>query len=101
MIPQLRKYLLENWQSLWPGVGKPRQLDFLVQATGISKVCCYVFVNDEAQPRWVAKMPRSPRDNGALADEYSVTRHLREAGSGYVRDTVAVPCSQPLSQGTL
>ncbi|MEP6775796.1 MAG: aminoglycoside phosphotransferase family protein [Chloroflexota bacterium] len=101
MIPQLRKYLLENWRSLCPGVSKPRQLDFLVQATGISKVCCYVFVNDEAQPRWVAKMPRSPRDNGVLAHEYSVTRHLREAGSGYVRDTIAGPVLTATISGNL
>ena len=101
MIPQLRDYLLENWRSLWPGMSKPRQLDFLVQATGISKVCCYVFVNDEAQPRWVAKMPRSPRDNGVLAHEYSVTRHLREAGSGYVRDTIAGPVLTATISGNL
>jgi len=101
MIPQLRDYLLENRRSLWPGMGKPRRLDFLVQATGISKVCCYVFVNDEAQPRWVAKMPRSPRDNGVLDHEYSVTRHLRETGSGYVRDTVAGPVLTATISGNL
>jgi thiamine kinase-like enzyme len=101
MIPQLRDYLLENWRSLWPGMGKPRQLDFLVQATGISKVCCYVFMNDEAQPRWVAKMPRSPRDNDVLAHEYSVTQHLREAGSGYVRDTIAGPVLTATISGNL
>jgi hypothetical protein len=91
MIPQLRDYLFDNWQSLWPGTGKPRRIDFLIQATGISKVCCYIFANDEDQPRWVAKMPRSPRDNGVLAHEYSVTRHLRAQGSGYIRSTIAGP----------
>jgi hypothetical protein len=82
-------------------MGKPRRLDFLVQATGISKVCCYVFVNDETQPRWVAKMPRSPRDNDVLAHEYSVTARLRETGSGYVRDTVAGPVLTATISGNL
>jgi hypothetical protein len=82
-------------------MGKRPQLDFLVQATGISKVCCYIFVNDEAQPRWVAKMPRSPRDNDVLAHEYSVTQHLRETGSGYVRDTIAGPVLTTTISGNL
>lgn len=91
MIPQLRRYLLENWSQLSMGGPPPRDLDFLVQATGISKLCCYIFVGDEPLPRWVAKMPRTPRDNSILAHEYDVIGHLREAGTHYVRETILGP----------
>ncbi|MEO8285666.1 MAG: phosphotransferase [Chloroflexota bacterium] len=93
MIPQLRSYLLDNWADLPVGRQhkRPRRLEFLVQATGISKLCCYIFADDEDHPRWVAKMPRTPRDNGILAHEYGVTEHLRTTGNAYVRLTIAAP----------
>lgn len=91
MLPQLRAYLLENWPDLAMGTHLPRELTFLVQATGVSKVCCYIFADNEPDPRWVAKMPRTPRDNPILQREYDLIRHLRDRGSEYVRATVPGP----------
>lgn len=91
MIPQLRHYLLENWSSLPLRGLRPRELAFVVQATGVSKVCCFIFAGGENEPRWIAKMPRSPRDNAVIKYEYSLVKHLREHASEYVRETVPGP----------
>jgi len=91
MLPQLRSYLLENWDALPLGGPRPQELTFLVQATGVSKLCCYLFADDASEPRWVAKMARSPRDNQLLAREYGLIRHLRQHGSAFVRETVPGP----------
>lgn len=91
MLPQLRSYLLENWPELGLSDRRPRNLAFLVQATGVSKLCCYIFTDDMPQPRWVAKMPRSPRDNAILAGDYGLIQHLRQHGSPFVRATVPGP----------
>jgi hypothetical protein len=91
MLPHLCDYLLRNWTRLPLGSPRPGRLNFVVQATGVSKVCCYLFMDDAAQPRWVAKMARSPHDNGLLAREYRLIQDLRTRASGYVRETVPGP----------
>ena len=91
MLPQLRSYLLENRDNLLLDGPPPRSVDFLVQATGVSKLCCYVFIDNETQPRWVAKMMRSRIDNEILAREYGIIRYLRNHGSDFVRTTVPGP----------
>src|SRR6476646_6750386 len=91
MLPQLRAYLLDCWSELALGGPKPNSLEFLAQATGIGKLCCYVFPDDAATPHWVAKLRRSPTENYLLRREYDVISHLRQRGSDYVRDTVPGP----------
>jgi len=91
MIPLLREYLLDNWSTLPLDSPSPRDLAFLVQATGVSKLCCFIFPDDARRPRWVAKMSRSPRDNAVLASEYHLVQWLRERGSDFVRATVPGP----------
>lgn len=91
MLPHLCDYLLDNWARLPLGCPRPGSLNFVVQATGVSKVCCYLFIDDALQPRWVAKMTRSPRDNPLLAREYRLIQDLRTCGSDYVRETVPGP----------
>ena len=91
MLPQLRAYLLKNWSKLPFGSPRPRDLTFLVQATGVSKLCCYIFADDALEPHWVAKMARSPRDNEVLVREYAVIQHLRQHGSDFIRATVPGP----------
>lgn len=91
MLPQLHSYLLKNWSELPLGGPQPCDLAFLVQATGVSKLCCYIFADDAPEPRWVAKMSRSRRDNTVLAREYSLIQHLRQHGSAFVRATVPGP----------
>jgi hypothetical protein len=91
VLPQLRSYLLDNRDNLLLGGLQPRSVDFLVQATGVSKLCCYVFIDNEPQPRWVAKMMRSRVDNEILAREYGIIRYLRDHGSDFVRATVPGP----------
>lgn len=90
MVPQLQQFLLEHWDELPLGGPKPRGLSFLVQATGISKICCFVFADDAPVPRWVVRLPRAPRDNAILAHEYSMIAHLRRGGA-YARATVPAP----------
>ena len=91
MLPQLRRYLLENWSELPLDGPQPRDLAFIVQGTGVSKLCCYVFPDEAAQPRWVAKVARSPRDNETLVREYELIEYLRRHGSDFVRATVPKP----------
>ena len=91
MLPHLRSYLLDNWPDLGLGGPRPHDLSFLMQGTGVGKVCCYVFADDAARPRWIAKMPRSPRDNAALAREYELIQSLRDGGSAFVRATIPHP----------
>ncbi|HEX5418324.1 MAG TPA: aminoglycoside phosphotransferase family protein [Chloroflexota bacterium] len=91
MLPLLQRYLIENWSVLRLGAPPPRRLDFLVQATGIGKLCCYIFPNGAAEPRWVAKMRRSPVENDLLRREYVLINYLRESGSDYVRRTIPGP----------
>ena len=91
MLPQLRSYLLVNRDDVLLGGPKPHSVDFLVQATGVSKLCCYIFIDNEPQPRWVAKMMRSRVDNEILAREYGIIRYLRDHGSDFVRTTVPGP----------
>jgi hypothetical protein len=94
MIPQLRSYLLEHWADLPLSGTRPRNLAFLVQATGISKLCCYLFADNASHPQWVAKIPRAPRDNPVLSHEYSVIQDLRSRGSDFVRTTIPGPLCQ-------
>lgn len=91
MIPQLRSYLLENWTQLPLGRARPNSLTFMMQATGVSKVCCYLFADDSCRPQWVAKMMRSPNDNALLAREYGLVQELRKRGSAFVRATIPGP----------
>jgi len=91
MLPQLRSYLLKNWSGLPLGGPQPCDLVFLVQGTGVSKLCCYIFADDAPEPQWVAKMARSPRDNAVLAREYGLIQSLRQHGSAFVRATVPGP----------
>ena len=91
MLPQLRAYLLENWSELPMGGPRPQELTFLVQATGVSKVCCFIFADDSPNPGWVAKLPRTPLDNQILEREYGLVQHLRQHGSDFVRATVPGP----------
>lgn len=91
MLPQLRSYLRDHQYQLFSNSRPPRNIEFLVQATGVSKLCCYVFIDNEAQPRWVAKTMRSRLDNDILAREYAIIHHLRHHGSEFVRTTVPGP----------
>lgn len=91
MLPQLRQYLLENWIQLPLDCPRPRNLEFLVQATGVSKLCCYIFADAGSEPRWVAKMMRSPCDNEILTREYNLIQDLRRLGSCYVSGTIPHP----------
>ena len=91
MLPQLRTFLSENWNRLSLPPPRPRNLEFVIQATGVSKLCCYVFGDRSAEPCCVARTMRSPRDNQALAWEYAVIEHLRQHGSEFVRQTVPGP----------
>lgn len=90
MIPLLRSFLAENWSALSPDSALPRRLSFLIHATGVSKLVCYVFA-DDASPRWVAKMTRRPCDNPVLESEYRLVQSLRDHGSDFVRATVPAP----------
>src|SRR4051812_8903869 len=91
MIPQLRSYLLDHWPSLPLGGPRPRDLSFLVQATGISKLCCFVFADDAPAPQWVARLARAPRDNHILVHEYSVITYLRQHGDADTCATIPGP----------
>jgi Ser/Thr protein kinase RdoA (MazF antagonist) len=91
LLPQLRTYLLQNWSKLPLEGPRPYDLTFLVQATGVSKLCCYVFADEMSKPQWVAKMARSPRDNEVLAREYDLVQHLRRHGSAFVQATIPGP----------
>src|SRR5262249_37469391 len=93
MIPQLRRYLLNHWSEMPFGGPRPHDLALLVQATGVSKLCCYVFVDDSAMPQYVVKMARSPRDNAVLEREYGLIQYLRRRGSDFVRTTIPRPLS--------
>src|ERR1700681_703105 len=91
MLPQLRTYLLDCWSELPLGGPRPQSLEFIVQATGIGKLCCYVFPDDAAAPRLAAELRRSPTENYLLRREYDLISHLRRQGSDYVRETVPGP----------
>ena len=94
MLPQLQNYLMENWSDLPLGGSQPRSLNFLVQATGISKLCYYIFPNQDPKPRWVAKTRRSPSENELLRQEYSLIRYLRQHGTNFVKDTIPGPLTE-------
>jgi aminoglycoside phosphotransferase (APT) family kinase protein len=91
MIPQIHSYLVEHWADLPTGAARPRDLAFLVQATGISKLCCFIFADDASAPQWVARLPRTPRDNPILAHEYAVIAHLRRQGGAAARAALPTP----------
>jgi hypothetical protein len=91
MIPLLREYLLENWSQLFFDDLQPGKLIFLLQGTGVSKLCCYIFYGDEVTPRWIAKMARTPRENWVLDREYELIQLLRREGSDFVRTTIPEP----------
>ena len=90
MISLLRDCVLKNWFALSPDPNASHELAFLIHATGVSKLVCYIFAG-ESTPRWVAKVPRSPDDNTFLALEYKLVQYLRDRGSDYVRSTVPAP----------
>src|SRR5581483_7506297 len=77
MLPQLRSYLMEHWDDLPGRPPPPTRLTFLGQATGVGKVCYFVFVDDEKRPRYIAKAPRSPVHNADLRREVAVIDELR------------------------
>jgi hypothetical protein len=86
--PQLQTALLSAWPQDQLGSPKPNNLDVLVYATGVGKVCCYLFPDGASQPGWVAKMPRSPQDNALLLREYGLLQTLRHRGGAYARATL-------------
>jgi hypothetical protein len=91
VLLQLQDYLLAQWSHL-PGAGpKPRRLSFLGQATGVSKVCFFVFAEDERLPRYIVKTPRSPVDDDGLRQEVSTITGLRESLPETLRSTLPGP----------
>ncbi len=94
MLPQLLGHLLDNWQSLPLVTPRPKELSFSVQATGVGKLCCYLFPDDATEPLFVAKMRRSPAENEWLSREYDLIQHLRRNGSEFVRATIPGPLAQ-------
>jgi hypothetical protein len=91
VLPQLREVLLSSWPEARLGTPRPRNVELLVRATGVSKVCCYVFPDDASEPHWVAKVPRSPADNAAFVREYALIQSLRLRGGNFLRATVPAP----------
>jgi Ser/Thr protein kinase RdoA (MazF antagonist) len=91
VLAQVQAYLLDHWHSLPMGQPRPRELTISVRATGVGKLCGYLFAAGEAEPRWVVKLPRSPRDNERLAAEYDLVRHVRQQGGEFTRATVPGP----------
>ena len=73
------------------GTVRPKELTFLVQGTGVTKLCFYIFPDNSSQPRWVARIARSPRDNKIIDHEYELIGFIREGGSSYVLETVPGP----------
>ncbi|MER3403839.1 MAG: hypothetical protein C4289_00560 [Chloroflexota bacterium] len=91
MLPDLRRYILENWTRVTGDKLAPRDVTILVQGTGAGKLCCYIFPAGARRPALVAKVPRSPRDNPLLAREYGLIQYLRSRGSPYLQATLPAP----------
>ena len=91
MLPQLRAGLLSRWPESRLGCPRPSELGLLVQGTGVGKLCCYLFPDNASEPRWVAKVPRTPADNARLIRENGLVQFLRERGSNFVRATIPGP----------
>jgi hypothetical protein len=100
MLRQLSNYLLTHWSELMVGP-RPSDISLLIQATGVSKLCCYIFADGATTPCLVAKVARSPRDNGVIAREYGLVQYLRQFGSDYVRSTVPGPLLRTSIEGHL
>jgi hypothetical protein len=91
MLPLLHDYCLEHWHDL-PVIGrKPKRLTFLGQATGVSKVCFFVFGDNDRRPRAIIKMPRSPVFNASLMDEVATIQRLRDLVSPALQTTLPGP----------
>ncbi|MBI2940633.1 MAG: phosphotransferase [Chloroflexi bacterium] len=78
MLPQLQKRLIDGWHELKLPEPRPTALHFLGQLFSFHKTCFFVFVDQERAPRYLAKIPRSPRYSTGIRREYENVRSLRD-----------------------
>ena len=91
MFDHLEDYLLRAWHQLPHAGTAPRHLSFMGQATGVSKVCFFIFADDEASPRYIAKLPRSPAYNDELMGEIVAIQSLRQVVTDELKATLPGP----------
>ena len=87
----LENYVIAHWNQLPDPGPVPGRISLLGQATGVSKVCIFIFVDGETSPRYVVKVPRSPAYNEELMHEVTAVQDLREKVSQTLRATLPGP----------
>lgn len=91
MLEQLQPYMLSHWDTLPQHQQRPRRLSFLAQATGVSKICFFVFADDDPTPCLVVKAPRTPHYNHHLDHEIRLLEDVRMAVPDALRATLPGP----------
>jgi hypothetical protein len=101
MLPQLHAYMLSHWEALPDAGPPPRHLAFVGQATGVSKACFFVLVDDQPTPRYIVKTPRSPLGNARLAQEVATIERVRRSVPPHLLVTLPGPMHTATLDGQL
>jgi hypothetical protein len=71
----LARYVRERWTELPVGTARPAHLQYLVQASGVTKIVVYLFADRARVPVLVAKLARrTNQQSRLLAEAESITR---------------------------
>lgn len=101
MLPQLHAYMCSHWERLPDAGPPPRHLAFVGQATGVSKACFFVLVDDQSTPRYIVKTPRSPLGNSRLSQEVATIERVRRSVPPHLLVTLPGPMHTVTLDGQL
>jgi hypothetical protein len=91
VLPQIEELVIRRWAELPGSRRTPRRISFLGQATGVSKVCFFIFADADTAPCYIAKMPRSPAYNDHFGREVETIERLRSIVPDRLRNTLPGP----------
>lgn len=94
MVPQLKDYLITNWNRLFGDKVLPQNLSFLEIAGTTSapgKVLFLIFKDNSTNPLFLAKVSRNQKDNSLLLCEYNNLQYIDKICSQFIKDSIPRP----------
>lgn len=86
MVPEVISYLETHWGELDTFGAKPRRFSYLVQNR--NRPSCFIFVDGESEPRFIAKFTRTEVNRVCLRREHEMITSIRNLVPSEIKTTV-------------
>lgn len=89
MLPEVIAYLETHWRELDTFGVRPRRYSYLMQDR--NRPSCFIFVDGESEPRFIAKFARTKANRVFLRHEHEMITSLHALAPSELADTVPRP----------